>query len=106
MGRGPFTAFCYPTRLSTNWTQTGLCTQANNALPLRDADLVQFNLTRWKVLAKAGHASSPEPCDNNATPHSPPGGKGTTLWFTPMHGQLDLDQARELIANAKSGILS
>ena len=83
---GPLTAFCYPTRLSTNWTQTGLCTQANNALLLRDADLAQFNLTHWKVLAKVGDASSPELYDNNATPHSPPGSNGTTLWFTRCMG--------------------
>ena len=33
------------------------------------------------------------------------GQKGVTLWFTPMHGQSDLDQAGELIRGAKEGIL-
>ena len=42
---------------------------------------------------------------SDATPRVPPRSKGTTLWFTPMHDPLDLEQAGQLIANAQEGIL-
>ena len=43
--------------------------------------------------------------NSDATPRVPPRSKGTTLWFTPMHDPLDLEQAGQLIANAQEGIL-
>jgi phosphatidylserine/phosphatidylglycerophosphate/cardiolipin synthase-like enzyme len=90
---------------STNWTKTGLCTQANNALLVRNPVLAQFYVDQWKALAAAGDATPPTLYEADATPHTSARGKDTTLWFTPMHGQLDLEQAGELIANARDGIL-
>jgi phosphatidylserine/phosphatidylglycerophosphate/cardiolipin synthase-like enzyme len=90
---------------STNWTKTGLCTQANNALLVRDPPLAQFYLDQWKALGAAGDKTPPKLYEADAMPHHPPGNKRTTLWFTPMHEQLDLEQAGELIANAQEGIL-
>jgi phosphatidylserine/phosphatidylglycerophosphate/cardiolipin synthase-like enzyme len=90
---------------STNWTKTGLCTQANNALLVRNPTLAQFYLEQWKALAAAGNATPPQLYEADGTPRAPAGSKGTTLWFTPMHEQLDLEQAGELIANAKDGVL-
>jgi phosphatidylserine/phosphatidylglycerophosphate/cardiolipin synthase-like enzyme len=90
---------------STNWTKTGLCTQANNALLVRDAALAQFYLDQWNALAAAKDATPPKLYEADATPRIARRGKGTTLWFTPMHEQLDLEQAGELIANAQDGIL-
>jgi phosphatidylserine/phosphatidylglycerophosphate/cardiolipin synthase-like enzyme len=90
---------------STNWTETGLCTQANNALLVSNPALAQFYLDQWKALAAAGDATPPDLYDANATPRTPPRAKGTTLWFTPLHGGLDLEQAGELISGAKEGIL-
>ncbi len=90
---------------STNWTETGLCTQANNALLVSNPALAQFYLDQWKALAAAGDESPPDLFEANATPRTPPRAKGTTLWFTPLHGGLDLEQAGALIAGAKEGIL-
>ena len=90
---------------STNWTKTGLCTQANNALLVRNPAIAQFYLDQWKALAGAGDTTPPDLYDSDATPRVPPRSKGTTLWFTPMHDPLDLEQAGQLIANAQEGIL-
>jgi phosphatidylserine/phosphatidylglycerophosphate/cardiolipin synthase-like enzyme len=90
---------------STNWTKTGLCTQANNALLVHNPNLAQFYLDQWKTLAGDGDDSPPELYASNAKPRTTPTANGTTLWFTPMHDELDLEHAGELIAGAKHGIL-
>ena len=91
---------------STNWTKTGLCTQANNALLVRNPALGQQYLDQWKALKAAGDASPPDLFDADAAPHAFKGSTGkTTLWFTPMHGQADLEQAGELIRGAQQGVL-
>jgi phosphatidylserine/phosphatidylglycerophosphate/cardiolipin synthase-like enzyme len=90
---------------STNWTTTGLCTQANNALLARNPALAQFYLDQWKTLAAAGDETPPDLYAANETPRNPPRNKKTTLWFTPMHEPLDLEQAGQLIAGAQDGIL-
>jgi hypothetical protein len=41
----------------------------------------------------------------NAAPRTVRGLDGTTLWFTPVHGQSDLEQAGEMIRGAKGGNL-
>ncbi len=90
---------------STNWTKTGLCTQANNALLVENPALAQFYLDQWNTLAGDGDKSPPALYDANAKPRTTSKAKGTTVWFTPMHEGLDLEQAGELIAAAKQGIL-
>lgn len=90
---------------STNWTKTGLCTQANNALLVRNPSLAQDYLDQWKALAAAGDTTPPDLYASDATPRKLPRNKDTTLWFTPMHEPLDLEQAGQLIADAKEGIL-
>jgi len=90
---------------STNWTMTGLCTQSNNALLVDDAALAQDYLDQWNTLAGSGDDSPPSLFTEDGTARTVHGMDGLTLWFTPMHGQLDLDQAGELIAGAKEGIL-
>jgi phosphatidylserine/phosphatidylglycerophosphate/cardiolipin synthase-like enzyme len=90
---------------STNWTKTGLCTQANNALVVRNPSLAQYYLDQWKALAVAGDATPPDLYTSDATPRNPPRDKSTTLWFTPMHEPHDLEQAGQLIADAQDGIL-
>lgn len=90
---------------STNWTMTGLCTQANNAVLVQNAALAQDYLEQWKTLVGCGDASPASLFSANGTPRTVSGLDGATLWFTPMHGQSDLDQAGELIRGAKEGIL-
>lgn len=88
---------------STNWTTTGLCTQANNAVLIHNPELAAFYLEQWHALSDAGDATPNSLVTANGTPRK--AGKRTTLWFTPLRGGLDLDQAGELIAGAKDGIL-
>ncbi len=90
---------------STNWTMTGLCTQANNAVLVQNPALAQDYLEQWKSLVECEDASPAALLTANATPRTSRGLDGTTLWFTPMHGLLDLEQAGEMIRAAKEGIL-
>jgi phosphatidylserine/phosphatidylglycerophosphate/cardiolipin synthase-like enzyme len=90
---------------STNWTKTGLCTQANNAVLIENPALAHDYLDQWKTLVECEDASPASLFNENATARTVRGLDGTTLWFTPMHGQLDLEQAGEMIRAAKEGIL-
>ena len=90
---------------STNWTTTGLCTQANNAVLVRNPAVAQFYLDQWKTLTAAGDASPDTLYKADGVARTTPKAKGTTLWFTPMRDAADLDQAGALIAAARDGIL-
>ena len=90
---------------STNWTMTGLCTQANNAVLVENTALAHDYLEQWKTLVECEDASPAGLMTSDATPRTARGLDGVTIWFTPMHGLLDLEQAGELIRGAKSGIL-
>ncbi|MGY5800167.1 phospholipase D-like domain-containing protein [Rhizobium sp. LEGMi12c] len=90
---------------STNWTMTGLCTQANNALLIDNPAVAEFYLDQWKTLASDGNDSPPALYQSNAEPRTTPKAKNTTVWFTPMREGLDLEQAGELIRGAREGIL-
>jgi hypothetical protein len=82
---------------STNWTKSGLCTQSNNGILVQSASLAQFYLDQCNKLAKAGDATPLELYDSNAVPRTPTRRKNMTLWFTPLHGKLDLDEAGSII---------
>lgn len=90
---------------STNWTKTGLCTQANNGLLIENAAVASAYLEQWNALAKAGDATPEDLRAADETPRKPARTKGLTLWFAPMPEPHDLDQAGQLIAAAKEGIL-
>jgi phosphatidylserine/phosphatidylglycerophosphate/cardiolipin synthase-like enzyme len=90
---------------STNWTKTGLCTQANNGLLIEDAAVAAAYVEQWNALVAAGDASPSDLRTADEIPHRPVPGKDLTLWFTPMAAPKDLDFAGELIAGAKQGIL-
>ena len=62
-------------------------------------------LEQWKTLVECEDASPASAHDADATPRTCAGLDGVTLWFTPMHGQPDLEQAGELIRGAKEGVL-
>jgi len=89
---------------STNWTETGLCTQANNGILVKSATLATQYIAQWTALVAAGDATPETLRDSDGTA-KPTGIGGMTLWFTPMSGGADLDQAGALIAGAKEGIL-
>jgi phosphatidylserine/phosphatidylglycerophosphate/cardiolipin synthase-like enzyme len=91
---------------STNWTMTGLCTQANNGLIVDDPNLAQFFLNEWNLLKAAGSAYPPSLAQANGKLNSFPVDGGTiTQWFAPTDKGEDLDYARKLINGAEQGIL-
>src|SRR5882757_1840098 len=93
---------------STNWTITGLCTQANNGIIVNDAKLAQYFLDEWNLLKKAKNAYPPTLAKTNgetkANVFNVDGGT-ITQWFAPTDKGEDLAYARKLINAAKQGIL-
>jgi phosphatidylserine/phosphatidylglycerophosphate/cardiolipin synthase-like enzyme len=93
---------------STNWTMTGLCTQANNGIIVSDAKLAQYFLDEWNLLKNAKNAYPPSLAKTNgettANVFNVDGGT-ITQWFAPTDKEQDLDFARKLINAAKQGIL-
>jgi phosphatidylserine/phosphatidylglycerophosphate/cardiolipin synthase-like enzyme len=93
---------------STNWTMTGLCTQANNGIVVNDAKLAQYFLDEWNLLKKAKNAYPVTLAKTNgeatANVFNVDGGT-ITQWFAPTDKAEDLAYARKLINAAKQGIL-
>lgn len=91
---------------STNWTMTGLCTQANNAIIVEDAALAQDFLDEWTLLKKAGNAYPKTLAETNGKSKSfTVDGATITQWFAPTSKGQDLAYARQLINAAEQGIL-
>jgi phosphatidylserine/phosphatidylglycerophosphate/cardiolipin synthase-like enzyme len=91
---------------STNWTMTGLCTQVNNGLRIESADIAGYYKAQWDALLESGDEFPPKLVDGNGSKRAAQVGKGSVgTWFVPVHEEVDLDEARELIAAAERGIL-
>lgn len=91
---------------STNWTWSGLCSQANNGLVISDPKVGQAFLDEWNRVQKAknGYPASLAEANSKLQQFDVDGVKITT-WFAPTKAEPDLDYARKLIAKAKDGIL-
>jgi len=91
---------------STNWTSSGLCTQANNGLIISDTGVAEDYLAAWKRLKAAGNGYPPDLVNGNSTSttHDVDGGT-VTPWFVRTSAQQDLAYARKLINAAQEGIL-
>ncbi len=91
---------------STNWTETGLCTQVNNGLLLRDADVARTYFSQWERLRDAGGAFPAELLTENTQPKQPQtNGYDTTVWFTCCRQRADWAALDQVIADAHEGIL-
>jgi phosphatidylserine/phosphatidylglycerophosphate/cardiolipin synthase-like enzyme len=91
---------------STNWTKTGLCTQANNGVIVEAPDLGAHFIDQWNLLKAAGNAYPASLMQANATSKSfNVDGGSITQWFAPTDKGEDLDYARKLIDGAVEGIL-
>lgn len=88
---------------STNWTPTGLCTQLNNGLLVLDEDIAQVFRTQWDHLRDAASGFPKELVEPNSEPKQPR--PEATVWFSRTKGQVDLDALREIVNEAKSGLL-
>jgi len=91
---------------STNWTVTGLCTQANNSIIVNDPNLGEHFINEWNLLKVAGNSYPSTLMQQNSTSKSFPIDGGTVVqWFAPTSSGQDLDYARQLINSAEQGIL-
>jgi phosphatidylserine/phosphatidylglycerophosphate/cardiolipin synthase-like enzyme len=91
---------------SQNWTETGLCTQANNSVLIDDPALAREYRHQWELLRDAGGDTPASLRTANTTPRTRTiGAVPTSLWFTPTTGQVDLAEAKGLIAAAHQAVL-
>jgi hypothetical protein len=91
---------------SQNWTQTGLCTQANNSVLIDDGELAGQYRAQWDALVQAGNATPPDLIEANSTArHDTIGPAPVTLWFTPTAGYADLDDAKAAVDQAQRAVL-
>lgn len=91
---------------STNWTSSGLCTQANNGLIIDDPDVAADFLAAWRRIQAAGDDYPPTLVQGNsaARTHAVDGCR-VTPWFVRTSAAQDLEYARKLINSATDGIL-
>jgi phosphatidylserine/phosphatidylglycerophosphate/cardiolipin synthase-like enzyme len=91
---------------STNWTKTGLCTQANNGIIVNDPALAADFVEEWKLLKDAGNLYPASLAQANSNLRSfKVDGATITQWFVPTSAAQDLVFARKLISAAQNGIL-
>lgn len=91
---------------STNWTKTGLCTQANNGILIDNSKIASLFKTQWDLLKKAKN-NFPEGLieSNSKRKFFGIGDEKAAIWFTPVQDEKDLGEATALINQAKQGIL-
>jgi len=87
---------------STNWTTTGLCTQLNNALLIKDPAIAKLYREQWQALRSAHSDHPPELARANSKP-SPAG--STSVHFTRAQKRVDLKVLRDIVMGANEGVL-
>lgn len=91
---------------SQNWTNTGLCTQANNSVLIDDVKIAAEYRKQYDRLVDAGDASPPDLLKADTKPRNFKTDKvQTRLWFTPTTGLVDLADARKFILDAEQAVL-
>lgn len=91
---------------STNWTETGLCTQANNGILINDGRIAAYFKQQWDALKAAGDGYPATLLEADAHPKTGEVQSGNmTVWFTPLKLKSDLADASRLIHGAQDGVL-
>jgi phosphatidylserine/phosphatidylglycerophosphate/cardiolipin synthase-like enzyme len=91
---------------STNTTVTGLCTQVNNGLLIKDPTTALAYKNRWDELHAAGDRYPPSLSQQGSIPaKNTVGTAPITAWNVPCNGFVDLNDARRYIQAAKQGVL-
>jgi hypothetical protein len=91
---------------STNWSPTGLCTQMNNGILLKDPAVGKVYLDHWTELMNAGNETPPAMiADNNQVKPLTAGETPVDIWFTETKGEPEMKAVVQLIAAAKQGVL-
>jgi hypothetical protein len=96
---------------STNWSLTGLCTQVNNSLLIKNHDAAKFFLDQWQRLVDAGDDFPPELVQANA--ESPRSVDNLDVWFTRVRNKskkntglgIDIQGLIDLVNSARSMVL-
>jgi len=91
---------------STNWTVTGLCTQANNAVIINDQKVAQAYRDEWDLIKAAANGYPKEFVTANTKKKTfKVDNADATVWFAPTLNQVDMVDAKLRIKNAKDGVL-
>jgi phosphatidylserine/phosphatidylglycerophosphate/cardiolipin synthase-like enzyme len=91
---------------SLNTTVTGLCTQVNNGLLIKDPSTALAYKNRWDQLHAAGNGYPPSLSVEGSTPaKNSIGTAPITAWNVCCNGFVDLNDARRHIQAAKQGVL-
>jgi phosphatidylserine/phosphatidylglycerophosphate/cardiolipin synthase-like enzyme len=91
---------------SQNWSDTGLCTQANNSVLIDNPELAGQYRRQWDALMRAGDETPDALIKANSTARQETIGPApVTLWFTPTAGYVDLDDAKAAIDEAERAVL-
>jgi phosphatidylserine/phosphatidylglycerophosphate/cardiolipin synthase-like enzyme len=91
---------------SQNWTKTGLCTQANNSLLIDSPALAAEYAAQWKLLRDAGDGTPASLRESNSEARDTTVSKTPVrLWFTPTAEEVDLEDARAIVAGATQAVL-
>lgn len=88
---------------STNWSPTGLCTQLNNGLYIRDEAIAAEYLEQWQRLRAAKSEFPKSLVTENSQAKQPRA--DAALWFTRAAKQVDLDALGEVVDGAQSALL-
>lgn len=94
---------------STNWSPTGLCTQLNNGILLKDPAVAGLYYEYWKKLQQAGSAFTPNLMNFNG--NTPKIVGNLSAWFTRTEKAakkvtpVDIKYLQNLVDNAKESIL-
>jgi phosphatidylserine/phosphatidylglycerophosphate/cardiolipin synthase-like enzyme len=91
---------------SLNWTPSGLCSQANNAILIDNRAVAAHFVKQIDLLGKSKNLSPDTLAKSNSTPRlAKIGTSPVRVWFTRTIGQVDLKDAVSIIQNAKEGAL-
>ncbi len=91
---------------STNWTKTGLCTQTNNGLFVKNEGFAKKFFAQWELLRDSKSAFPPTLVTSNAAVKkvSLPTGKAD-IWFTRAPKKVDLEAIDEVVNGADEAVL-
>ncbi len=94
---------------STNWTTTGLCTQLNNGLLVKDEGVARLYREQWQALRDAGSEPPSQLAHANSTARSVgvdrPGQVRASVHFTCTQNRVDLAALRDIVLSAQEGVL-
>ncbi|WP_111308875.1 phospholipase D-like domain-containing protein [Confluentibacter sediminis] len=90
---------------SLNWTPNGLFGQVNNGILIKDNKLAKEYHNEWLELKSAKSDYTKKLYDYNSSVKKGTLPLKTNTWFNPLKDEKDLQSVRDLLDNAKEGIL-